>query len=386
MPKFSQSHPYSDRQSFERLMLLITTIIRNPGVGSADSSPEFLDEEKNHDSIRFVKEKLNQISQEFGFEIDYSIPTIRKDMLTLRNYGILDKRMYRWGYYLGTGVMNKEELSIALNALASLAEYQRSPNVMRTYASLLKRLQGFEPEGNSKFLYPVRAQINRSIVHTNFEEMASKKQYKNTLFHVLDTVETAITQGQAVEICSSSDPYGGEIGLIRVYVLQLIYHDIAWYLLYEKCDTGHLVISRVDRFSDRCQFIKSQTRDLESQKKSLEIAHKLISSGWGLYLGNLEEQKLEREGKLQFENVKVRFFTPVIQFIEEGEKRHASQKINSKGKPKFIDFQVTLPPRSLNEFSHWVSRFADNALVLSPDFLLEKHRQSAEKLNSLYNL
>jgi hypothetical protein len=220
MPKSSQTHPYSDRQAFERLMLLIATFLKYPSIGSADASPQN-NNDKPHDALASVKQQLEQLAQEIGIPINSAIPTIRKDLVTLRKYGILNKRIYRWGYYLGTGVMTKQELSVALNALASLAEYQRSPQIIRIYSSLLKRLQGFDADENSKLLYPVRSQINHLIVTTDLEDRIKKKQAQNrhTLFDSLTTVEKAILDGQVIEIYRHSDPYADNTGAAQVYPL-----------------------------------------------------------------------------------------------------------------------------------------------------------------------
>ena len=385
MPKSSQTHPYSDRQAFERLMLLIATFLKYPSIGSPDASPQ--NNDRPHDALVVVKQQLEQLAQEMGITINnIAIPTIRKDLVTLRKYGILNKRIYRWGYYLGTGVMTKQELSVALNALASLAEYQRSPQIIRIYASLVKRLQGFDTAENSKLLYPVRSQINHLIVTTDLEDRIKKKQTQNrhTLFDSLTTVEKAILDGQAIEIYRHSDPYADNTGAAQVYPLQLIYHDIAWYLLYENCDNSHFMVVRVDRLTDKCVAIPSQTRSLQTQKQSLDLAHQLLANGWGLNMGEPDEQMQERQMELEFETVIVRFFAPVIQFIEEGTYRHPSQKIDAKRKPESIDLHLSLPPRSLSEFSRWVNRFMDNAIVLAPERLVMQQAQSAERLADLY--
>ncbi len=52
--------------------------------------------------------------------------------------------MYRWGYYLGTGVMSQEELKVAVNALASQAKYQGDAQLRRIYETLSKRLRGLD--------------------------------------------------------------------------------------------------------------------------------------------------------------------------------------------------------------------------------------------------
>jgi predicted DNA-binding transcriptional regulator YafY len=384
MPNSSQTHPHSDRQAFERLMLLIATFLKYPSVGSPEEASQ--NDDQHHDALVDVKQKLEQLAQDLGITINSSIPTIRKDLVTLRKYGILNKRIYRWGYYLGTGAMTKQELSVALNALASLAEYQRSPQIIKIYTSLVKRLQGFDAEENSKLLYPVRSQINHLIVNTDLEDRIKKKQTQNrhTLFDSLTTVEKAILNGQAIEIYRHTDPYAENIGAATVYPLQLIYHDIAWYLLYENCRNSHFMIVRVDRLTDKCVEIPSQTRSLQAQKQSLDLAHQLLANGWGLNMGELEEQMQERQMELEFETVRVRFFAPVIQFIEEGTYRHPSQKIDARQKPNSIDLQLTLPPRSLSEFSRWVNRFMDNALVLAPEHLAIRHSQAAQRIIELY--
>ena len=385
MPKFSQSHPHSDRQAFERLMLLIATFLQYPSIGSPEASTP--NNNHPHEALTDVKQQIEQLAQEMGITINNcSIPTIRKDLVTLRKYGILNKRIYRWGYYLGTGVMTKSELSVALNALASLAEYQRSPQIIKIYASLIKRLQGFDADDNSKLLYPVRSQINHLIVNTDLEDRIKKKQTQNrhTLFDSLATVEKAILDGQAIEIYRHSDPYADNTGAAQVYPLQLIYHDIAWYLLYENCDNSHFMVVRVDRLTDKCIAIPSQTRSLQAQKESLDLAHQLLANGWGLNMGDLDEQMQERQMELEFETVIVRFFEPVIQFIEEGTYRHPSQKIDARSKPESIDLHLSLPPRSLSEFSRWVNRFMDQAIILAPESLVKQQAQAAQRLTDRY--
>ena len=205
-------------------------------------------------------------------------------------------------------------------------------------------------------------------------------------------VEQAIYQGQAIEISRGSDLYGTRIGPMQIFPLQLVYNDIAWYLIYEYCHNGHLAVGRVNRFKDYCKVITVEGRGLEAQKPSLENAHSLLQNGWGLNLGDAEQQQLELHGRLSLETVKVRFFPPVTGFILEGELRHPLQKVRpgsldeTTGKPVYVDYIIKLPPRSLDEFGFWVYRYMDKAVVLSPPYLVEKHRRAAEALISLYTV
>jgi WYL domain len=221
-------------------------------------------------------------------------------------------------------------------------------------------------------------------------QVVTDSKYRGTLFEKLEQLETAIIRGQAIEIYRSRNAYkAGATEYLNIYPLQLIYSDIAWYLLHEDCQNGHLAISRLDRFTEHLKLLDFLGRDLTEQWQSLQVAHQLLENGWGLYLGKEEEQSLERQGTLDFINVTVRFFSDVMVFIQEGEKRHKSQKISlgaktPDGKPSYLDYKLKLPPRSLGEFSRWVYRFMGSAQFLVPKELVEKHQQAARELLDRY--
>ncbi|MFM7888721.1 MAG: WYL domain-containing protein, partial [Pseudanabaena sp.] len=310
MPKPSNLHAYSDQQSFDRLMLLIATFIHYPGVGTPDS----LDKKTQtiHESLEAVKDKVCEVAKQFEVPlIKYSIPTLRKDLVILRKYGVLEKRIYRWGYFLGTGILSFKDLQVAINALDSLAKYQRSPQAIRIYQDIEKKLRTKQDNESSNFLYPVRSQIDRAIIYTEIDEMIERKKNRYNLYHSLDKVEEAISAGQAIELFRFTNPYNNQTGYLQVFPLQLIYHDIAWYLLYEYVNNGHLEIERVDRFTDHVQYI-NRVRDIEQQKVRLNIAMHLLQCGWGLYLGEQIQQIQEIAGYLDYIQIKVRFFAPVI--------------------------------------------------------------------------
>ncbi|MFN5818611.1 MAG: helix-turn-helix transcriptional regulator [Pseudanabaena sp.] len=383
MPKTTNLHPHSDRQAFERLLLLIATFIHHPGIGCPDRIGNNF--QSAHESLEAVQAKVYEVAQQYNISLTkYSIPTLRKDLVTLRKYGLLEKRIYRWGYFLGTGVMSFKDLQVALNALNSMAKYQRSPQAIRIYQELEQKLRGKQILESADYLYPVRSQIDRAIIYTDLDEMLDIKKNRYNLYHCLEQVESAIAIGQAITIYRYTDPYSQKIGYLQVFPLQLIYHDIAWYLLYEYVDNGHLEIERIDRFTDQIQFV-NQPRGTDLQKSSLNVAMNLFKKGWGLFLGEPSEQTKEIEGTLEYIQIKIRFFPPVIAFIEEGEKRHISQVIDRSGKPDYIDYSISLPPRSLNEFCRWVHQFVHHAQVLEPKDLRDRFRFTAQRLAALYN-
>jgi predicted DNA-binding transcriptional regulator YafY len=391
MAKKPTPHPYADKLTFDRIMLLIATLVNHPGIGYSDTETS---DGKYRDALLEVQSKLQEIAAASGIEFPENYPatpTIRKDLETLRSYGILDKRMYRSGYYLGTGAMTREELQVAFQALASQAKYQGNPQVRRIYEKLTKLLRGLDIELKGELFYPVRQHLNRAIIYTDPVEMLDRQEYQNTLFHKLDIVETAIVRGQSIALYRQSDHYGkGNIGFRQIWPLQLIYHDIAWYLICQYCENGHLTVERVNRFTDYCEIIDPEGRGLAAQEQNLKIAQKLLKNGWGLFLGNPEQQQAELQGQLKLQRVKVRFFERVVGFILEGSRRHPRQKIkegprDSCGNLLYVDYQIDLPDRSENEFSLWVQRYMDSAQVLSPPSLVEKHRQAAKDLVARYS-
>jgi hypothetical protein len=71
-------------------MLLIATLLKHPGVGS----PEFIESSngEQHNSLKQVQLCLQNLAPSYGVELPKgypSIPTLRKDLETLRRYGIL---------------------------------------------------------------------------------------------------------------------------------------------------------------------------------------------------------------------------------------------------------------------------------------------------------
>lgn len=389
MPK--QLHSYSDQAAFNRLLLLIATFVQNPGIGTPN--PEAA--ETSHNALQAVQIALLQVAEECKIDLTPpAIPTLRKDLETLRSYGILEKRSYRWGYYLGTGIFTFKQLQILVNSLTSLADFQGDPQAKQLYQTLLKRLNlsslDYSHIKQNQLFYPTRQHLNRAIVHTNWEEMLETGENQNNLFHHWETLTEAIENGQAIEISRRSDPYGnGNVGCIQVFPLQLIYHDIAWYLAFEYCHTEHLAIGRINRFGNYCKKL-TLIRSLEEQYQNLEKVHHLLKSGWGLFLGQPEEQRLELENKLDKITVKVRFFPPVTAFIEEGKRRHCTQKIkiykdSRTGQIQYLDYSLQLPPRSIAEFNLWVKRHFESAQVLSPPELVNEYKQSTLMLAQRYH-
>jgi len=389
MPKKLTPHLYSDRASFERLLLLIATFLHHPGIGCPD--PDIPHRDGHHQALIPVQQALLATAHQYGIElVSYALPTLRKDLETLRRYGILDRHMYRWGYYLGTGALKREELAVALDALASLAKHQGDPQVRRMYAAITQRLRGLDLQLQGELLYPVRRYLNHTITDSDPDEMMAQGKHQDVLFQALPTLKQAISLGQPVELSRRRDPYRQvDLGIVQVWPLQLLYHDIAWYLVYEDYHRTYFAINRLDRFSSHCRVLRETGRGAKAQQASLQQVDRLLETGWGLYLGEPEAQQAELAGQLPLTEFKVRFYPPVAAFILEGDRRHPRQHIrrgpkNAQGQASYVDYTVPLPDRSFNEFSRWVNRFLGHVQVLSPPKLVTAHRQAIAAQLALY--
>ncbi|PSB21313.1 WYL domain-containing protein [Phormidesmis priestleyi ULC007] len=390
MPESIDLHPYRDRAALDRLLLLIATFVQHPGIGDRDPLETDTTVEA---ALELVQAAMQMIAQTQGIQLPhYSIPTLRKDLVTLRRYGILSQRRYRSGYYLGTGGLTQSELRLALNALASLAKYQGDPQARQAQVQLKRRLRGLDLELDGNLFYPVREHLNRAIVATDPDEMIRRGANQDTLFHQLEVLEPAICQGQAIELVQYLNPYGRQdYATLQIYPLQLIYHDVAWYLLGERLEDGHLVIYRMNRLKNYCKILRSEGRGSDLQRQSLTLAHRLLKNGWGLFLGNPTEQKAELTEQLTFDLVKVRFYPPVSRFIVEGNYRHPHQKIllgainPETDEPEYVDYQIKLPSRSLQEFGFWLCRYMEHVQILAPASLAQQHYAAAQTLVKRYS-
>ena len=199
----------------------------------------------------------------------------------------------------------------------------------------------------------------------------------------------SIVTGQAIEIYYARAPYQtGTTHHLQVYPLQLIYHDVAWYLICDRIDSGYLAAIRLDRLSNHLrQLTHLPPRGKSAQLDRLKVVDRLLHDGWGLSLGSNEQQFQELKGAEGIE-IKVRFFGKVAPFIQEGEKRHPRQKIVVKkdlnGKLDFINYSIFLPERSTPEFFRWVRQFGSQALILSPEKYVEEFRREIRLLADLY--
>ncbi|MEC4813309.1 MAG: WYL domain-containing protein [Scytonema sp. PMC 1069.18] len=391
-------HSYADQTAFDRLIGTIRLIIHRP----------FLNNIYENHQITLV-----QALEEAGviYNAENELDTIRKDIeKILKPYQILPSFPMRNGYFAGTGILSQQELIRVFEILQSQAKNLDDPLAIDFYNTFKQRMvqsRFLNPDEN---IYPIRSISNHSIVD-------EKYLHETSLLKQLIFLETAIMNGTLLELSRfrSSAKYEGDArSFILIYPLQIVFHNLAWYLGYEcvsgEEEPGLLRFERLDRlFLGNTQ---NQSRIRSEQEKALKNLQKLVQGSAGIFLGNsvIDQHKfLSPYKKTRSQvcvNVELWFNDSTYRFITEGTKRFANIKMS---RPKFTGkvnlpksifcwdegtgdinfpnrFQATLTKWSLQDFDlwRWIIGFGGNVKVIHPPELVEKIKKMGQDIANNY--
>ena len=384
-------HSYSDREVFQRLISTIKVIVNQP----------FL-QDFGKGSMKTLAQALEQAGGIYNAES--GLPMLRKDIENiLKPYKIIPSFPMRHGYFAGTGIFSQQELIKLFDILQSQAKSLDDPLVLDFYNTFKERMLQTKLIDSKENIYPIRSIANHSIVD-------EKHLHETSLLKKLPYLENAIIKGELLELntFSGSPKYESDANsFITVYPLQIVFHNLAWYLGYEcvgkDAQSGLLKLQRLDRlFLGNFQ---NQHRSRQEQTKALEKLQKLLQASAGIYLGNSVEDQyrfLSRNTNKRMEvcvTVELWFDDKIFHFITEGTKRFAQIKMSrprSVGKvslPKSIfcleaptgdkqfpnRFQTVLPKWCLNDFDllRWILGFGGSVKVIQPSELVEKVKKVA---------
>jgi hypothetical protein len=391
-------HSYSDKSAFERLIGTIKLIVNQP----------FLIDSGNGSLITLAK-----ALSAAGVTRDArsGLPMLRKDIQNiLKPYKILPEIPMRNGYFAGTGILSQQELIKVFEILQSQAKNLDDPLTLDFYNKFKERMLQVKFIDSEENIYPIRSISNHAIVDEKYIDESS-------LLKKLPYLESAILKGELLELSNfincPKHP-GDENSFFTVYPLQVVFHNLAWYLGYEcVSDTaaGLIRFQRLDRlFIGRPQ---NKYRPRKEQEKSLDKLQKLLQCSAGIYLGNsLEDQKKFLSSNKEIRSqvcmtIELRFDDKTYNFIAEGTKRFAQIKMSLPNKsenkfklPKSIfclpkakqdkqfpnRFQVVLPKWCLDEFDllRWIIGFGASVKVVEPPELVEKINNLAKGIIKLY--
>lgn len=398
-PSITNLHSYSEKTVFDRLLGTIHLIINNPYLnnihgGNLPTLAQTLEE---------VKVVYNAVSE---------LATIRKDIeKILKPYQILPSFPMRKGYFAGTGILSQTQLLKVFEIIQSQAKNLDDPIALDLYHTFAQRMYDSKLIDSDENIYPIRSITNNSIVDERY-------LHDTSLLKKLPFIEQAIINGELIEFSRfhTSAKYQGDARtFIQAYPLQIVFHNMAWYLGYEcikgEEEIGLLRFERLDRL-----FLgnsPNQFRSQQQQKQALQNLHKLIKGSAGIHLGtNVSNQQkyLSCNKKIQAQacvTIELWFNDKVYHFITEGTKRFTKIKMSHPktiGKvdlPKSIfclneattdkefpnRFQVILAKWSLQDFDlwRWIIGFGGNVKVIDPPELADKIHQMGQQIAANYS-
>ncbi|MDB9375525.1 WYL domain-containing protein [Nodularia sphaerocarpa] len=387
------THPYSDFQSFQRLIQIIRFILHHPFLQNGG---------KAFTSLVSALTKHGIIDDDGG-------DSVRKDIeKVLKPYKILPSFPMRDGYFAGTAILSESELIKVFEVLQSQAKSLNDPIALEIFARFATRMAESKLAVNQ--VYPVRAIANRSMI--NPEYLPSDALVKN-----LPQLEQAIANRQLLELNRFAG--GGkfaldEEGFFLAFPLQIVFSNTAWYLGYE-CQSGKYQglfrFERLDRlFMGQHQ---SQVCSLAAQQISLDKLEKLATASAGIFLGYSASDQglfLSDDPQLQSQvcvTVELWFNNTIYRFITEGTKRFPPKQMKMSPpvqggrlklpksmfclkKTKDQDFpncfRVVLPKWSLAdvELMRWIVGFGGNVKVVQPPQLVAQVKKMGKDIFELY--
>lgn len=392
-PEFDYpTHQYSDIQPFSRLIKTMRLILNQPFI----REPKL----KTLEGLAYRLQKEGLVGKNSS-----NVSNLRKDIeKVLKPYGILPNFSMRRGYFSGTAILSQSDLLKVFRLLESQAKSLEDPESLAVYETFQERMKWSQLAQSQS--YPVRAIHNRNIV--NLEKLPP-----SALVHKTKELEAAIEQGQLLDLghlVGSPRYQAAANNYFLAYPLQLVFHNIGWYLGLEYFtgkQQGLLKFERVDRLLLGNK--QSWRRSRSEQLISLEKLQKLYEASGGIYLGKevvTQQQYLSGNKKAEV-TVELWFNDEMFRFVSEGTKRFPLKQmkmspsfdsyLNQENKTLFSlsgtkdkrfphRYRVKLPCWCVEDydFHRWILGFGGQVKVVSPDKLQQIIKQKGSAIARVY--
>ncbi|MDY6806802.1 MAG: WYL domain-containing protein [Cyanobacteriota bacterium] len=387
------NHSYSGREEFQRLLTTIRIIFNRPFLPGNDKS------------------NLKGLAETVALELESSQKweaRLRKDIENvLKPYKIIDEKPLKRGYFAGTGILSRGELLKVLDILQVQAKSIENPVALEVCKMFEKRMVW--SKNAEKATYPVRAIAHQPMVDID------QLEDRTALCCQTENVEEIILNGELVELGKRRGTgrfQGEKEGFFLAWLLQILFHNSAWYLALEREggeEPGLIKIERLDRLYLSRRYLDK--RSLEIQEASLKKMQKLLNNSAGIHLGTSSQQQRQFLSKKKSDKkkvevtIKLSFNDKMFKFISEGTKRfppHRMKMSPPNGKPpskkglfslekspdsRFPNcLEVTLPRWCLESIDllTWLAGFGGQVIVVEPAELREKVRKIGEGIVGVY--
>ena len=265
--------PLGDAPVFVRVFTLLRHLVQQPFDRAAGTPlPEHL---------------ISQIETVPGAYLPGEAATLRKDLEKLLTpYGFRSRNdNVRHGYAIGTALLSANRLREIHGVVSQAAGRLADPSAQDLLVELEQRLTWGGVD--TAMASPVRAFANRSIVSSALvrpDSLASERQ--------AEFLETAIVERRRVELeryASVASFPDSPSGSFRAWPLQLLFHNIGWYLVYEEDSVGRaegLIRSeRIDRLALR-RSERGYRRSDDAHADGLRRLETLLHLSGGIYFGD----------------------------------------------------------------------------------------------------
>jgi len=389
-------HRYSDWEPFQRLLTLTRYLAHHPF--PTKPKPKSDSSSKRQQGLQ---EGFFQTMQNDGVLLGHTLASVREDIRqVLKPYELFPGFTMKKGYFCGTGIFSQPELAKIYGLLRSQQVYLDDPVAVEIAKTFRERIESSRLL-DIKQVYPSRAIGNREIVNTNTLP-------KTALPNQLDHLESAIEAGELLELAlrpgSARFPGQPELDRFHAYPLQVVFHNISWYLAFERVGgnpekDGLLSFQRLDRLT--LEQATGQSRSFQKQWDKLNQLKKLYKASAGIFLGNrvsdqtkyLSKNKQERDTVQT--TIELHMTEQIFKFVSEGNQRFpksqmqmtrrsdkASQdtdqsvfRLAGSKDPNFpYRFRVTVPIWSVDDvdFKRWILGFGEQVKVVAPETFRQK--------------
>lgn len=210
-------------------------------------------------------------------------------------YGFRQPSAARHGLTLGTALLTAPRLVELHDLVRQTAQRLQDPSAQDLLKEFDERMRwaGLEVDN----LPPVRAYANRSIVGT---EHVPKDSLAVT--HQAEKLEAAILNGERVMLERYSDAARFDdrpqiTETLRVWPLQLLFHNIGWYLAFEidnAAQPGLISTERLDRLRwVRVERTGRDARQPEQRRPSMDRLQQLLKHCSGIFFGEDLQAQLD---------------------------------------------------------------------------------------------
>tara|TARA_B100000989_G_scaffold298608_1_gene288714 strand:+ start:3208 stop:5301 length:2094 start_codon:yes stop_codon:yes gene_type:complete len=398
-------HTIADELSFIKIMNLIRFIVKNP--------------------YGFEKSKFDSLYEYYISNLGMSympneIHSLRKDIQNFINpYGFTDfGSKAKNGYCFGNAILDKSHIKEIYQFLAESSRRLDNPSMIELKNNLEKRLKLSGIQLNET---PTKIITNQSIIKKDFVSNISLLNKENSKELDLAINERKKIYIERLKFTASHENKKNSSGQY-IWPLQILFHNIGWYLAYETIPVANekslIKVLRLDRFSMRA-IDNNSSRAVKIHAAKVKQLNKLIEISSGIFFGDdceLQKKFVDNEFEKYREYfVTVRFLVTknIYMFLREGLQRYPLRQIRmskphsddmwrppdktssvfvleplSEGEHLF-PIEYDLPPWVVEktgdrDFKRWLFGFGSEILIESPGYLKQEYIERIIKISRIY--